>query len=367
MFGVDATEPPRGEDYDGFVTRWRTIMSEAQGNDLLDRIGRYGVALDEARVSHERALPTATLVSRPVQRASRSRVIVLALVVAVVGAATVAVVKSRSGSNRVARGTSSLSAAPDHRSGIRDARLMKPLVFDGGSLQLDVAQGTPRVDEAHAIALFRAGSPPMTFVERVTVVYVDATLRLPVETAGMVIRPRIAPKFDHRPAWAFLWSMGSHSCPAYGSGARSAPAPEHVELIAADGSGEGVDYQTRGSECPGHITGPNAVVASYYVSLPLTSAPHPTATNALRIGPPPPCGDIGLTLSGHTRSHGNIGVYAFVLMARPPCSRPHQPTATQRPVPIGVPLIHDPTGLSVGRFTSPEHFTYFDGARHTTR
>ena len=218
-------------------------------------------------------------------------------------------------------------------------------------------------------ALFRAGSPPWSLVENVTVVYADATLRLPVETAGMVIQPRVIPAFQHRPAWAFIWSNGPHSCPletAKSTRSVALPEPQHVELIAADGSGEGVSYQTRGSPCAGPITAPHAEIASYYVSLPWSTAPTTGSDVAVRYPVPPPCGDIEYTPSSGSADTETFGVYAFVLMARPPCSTPRRHTSTLRSFAARAVLLHDRTGLSLGRFTSPGNFTYFDGVSHTT-
>src|SRR5258708_7691108 len=80
----------------------------------------------------------------------------------------------------VSTAASPVDVATEIRRAVLDAHLVAPVLFDGHTLRLDVAHDSSRVDEAHAIALFRAGSPPWTIVENVTVAYADATLRLPV-------------------------------------------------------------------------------------------------------------------------------------------------------------------------------------------
>jgi hypothetical protein len=291
----------------------------------------------------------------------------------------IAIAAACSGRGHVARSVPSSSldvstvawpvrVATDSRRAVRDARLVRPLLFDGAALRLDVGRGSPRVDEAHAITLFRAGSVPSTTVESVTVVYAVATLRLPVKTEGIVIQPRVVPAFERLPVWAFIWSNGPHGCPAQAAstGSVALPEPQHVELIAADGSDEGVSYQTRGSPCGGPITAPHAEVAAYYISLPWSASSITSTARVVRYPAPPPCGDIEYTPRSGNASGMTFGVYAIVLMARPPCSTPPQPTSTARPVAAGVVLLHDRTGLSLGRFTAAAHFTYFDGRSHTT-
>jgi hypothetical protein len=230
-------------------------------------------------------------------------------------------------------------------------------------------QNSVRVGYAMAAVLAHRRWTVAVSTENVTVVYGDATLRLPVGTAGMVIQPRVVPTFKHRPVWAFIWSNGPHSCLAESAASTRAvalPEPQQIELIAADGSGEGVTHQTRGSFCAGPISPPHAEVASYYVSLPW-SALSITGTDAVvRYRSPPPCGDIEYTPTSGSAAAETFGVYAFVLMARPPCTTPPRRTSTSRTVAAGVTFRHDPTGLSLGRFTTPDAFTYFDGLSHTT-
>jgi hypothetical protein len=259
-----------------------------------------------------------------------------------------------------------VQAATDAREAVTDAHLAQPLVFDEGALRLDIARGAPRLVEARAVALFRAGSPPTTLVENVTAVYAAATLRLRVVIGDMVIRPRVVPAFARRPVWAFIWSDGPHSCP------RSAPSPDspepfHVELIAADGSSEGVTYDTRGSPCGGAPVGPRVSVASYYLSLPWTVVSRESSGVVLRYPTAPPCSETEYIPTGVDKSNATIGVYAFALLARPPCDRPEQVTTAARAVPSDVALVHEPIGLTVGRTTGIDHtFSYFDGDMHTS-
>jgi hypothetical protein len=259
-----------------------------------------------------------------------------------------------------------MRAAADVRVAVRSARLTLPLSIDG-ALRLDPLAAPPRLDEAHAIALFRAGSSPVTVVGDVTVVYAAATLHLAVSTNGLVIQPRVVPAFDHRAVWAFIWTDGPHGCPAIRAlPAHPVPEPQRVLLIAADGTGDGVSYQTRGSFCDAPVTGPRANLASYYVSLPWSLASHTGSEVVLRYATPPRCGDIEYSPITTTATSATLGVYALVLMAHPPCIVPTQPTNSSRSIPANAALTHNPTGLSEGRFTSMGRFTYFDGVAHTT-
>jgi hypothetical protein len=268
------------------------------------------------------------------------------------------------GAGRVA----TVRVATDGRRAVRDARLTRPLVFDGNALRLDVGRGSPRVGEAHAIALFRAGSPPTTLVENVTVVYAAATLRLRVVIGDMTIRPRSVPTFVRRPVWAFIWSDGPHSCPAHAAVTPDSSEPLHVELIAADGSDEGVTYDARGSRCGAAPVGPRASVAAYYLSLPWTVVSRDSSSVVLRYPTPPACSDTEYIPTRVDKRNATIGVYAFALLARPPCDRPGQVTTAARAVPSNVALVHERTGLAVGRTTGIDHtFRYFDGVTHTSR
>jgi hypothetical protein len=239
-------------------------------------------------------------------------------------------------------------------------------VFDEGALRLDIARGASRVVEARAIALFRAGSLPTTLVENVTVVYAAATLRLRVVIGDMTIRPRSVPTFARRPVWAFIWSDGPHSCPAHAAVNPDSPEPLHVELIAADGSGEGVTYDTRGSRCGAAPVGPRVNVAGYYVSLPWTEVSRGSSSVALRYPAAPACSDTEYVPVSVDKSNATVGVYAFALLARPPCDRPEQATTATRAVPSNVALVHERTGLAVGRTTEGDGaFRYFDSVMHT--
>ncbi len=322
-------------------------------------------------------IPLPDVASREPREVNRPRAIaVLSAALVVLLIAGVAVIATHSSTHRGATPPSgadlsgiNVRQATDSRRAVRGAHLIRPLLFDHGSLQLAVVGGSSRVDETHAIALFRAGSPPGSTVANVTVIYADATLRVRVEASG-VIQPRVVPTFEHRPVWAFIYSNGPHGCPAEvapQTGAIRLPEPVHVELIAADGSGEGVNYQTRGSECAEPTTASRAEVASYYVSLPWTPSTRGKWFVA-HYQAPPACGDIEYTPTGGSRNSVTFGVYAFVLMARAPCTTPRQPTSTGLQATIGTKLLHDPTGLSLGRFTtSGTHFTYFDGRTHAIR
>jgi len=82
--------------------------------------------------------------------------------------------------------------------------------------------------------------------------------------------------------------------------------------------------------CAGPVTGPHAEIASYYVSVPW-STDRITGTDAvLRYERPPPCADIEYAPISGNASADTVGVYAFVLMARAPCSTPRQPASTSR-------------------------------------
>jgi len=265
------------------------------------------------------------------------------------------------------KGAVSVRIATDTRAEIRDAHLSRPVLIDGGTLRLDPISGTARVSEAQALALFRAGSMPFTQVENVMVVYAAATMRLAVNDKDSLPRPRVAPVFTHRAAWTFIWSERPIFC---GESPQTSPAPEaqSVELLAADGSGEGLTYQTRGSLC-GNPVSPQVGIASYWVSLAWTVASRTGVNVVLRFATPPVCGDESYAPYTSSATSVTFRVYAEVLLAKPPCFEPRPKTTIVRSAPTTATLFHVKTGLTVSRSNATRNrdLTYYDGTTHTIK
>jgi hypothetical protein len=263
-----------------------------------------------------------------------------------------------------------VTTSSDARSAVEDARLNRTLVIDGGKLRLDPTSDTPRVSEDRAVRLWATGLMPgsITDTEQAVVVLAKVTMQVPVSVAGMALRPATTPTFKGRDAWVMLWQPGPHSCPALPvrtdvpTGGRE---PQPVEIIAADGSGEGVSYQTRGSFCAEPISGPSATPAVYAESLPWT-VKGSTPTSMTIAYTVPACG-LQTGVAGPNGSSYTVWVGATVMMGAGPCpgAKPGPATSTvgRRP---GTNPTHGATGLLVGR--SSEDFTkltYFDGRTRT--
>jgi hypothetical protein len=259
--------------------------------------------------------------------------------------------------------------AADAKPAVRAGSVTTQLLFDDGELRIDPPPpGKPTLDEAEAIAYLRAGSLPGSYVDvsDVVVAYGRATLTLPVDTAGTDIRPARVPAFTSRPVWLLLHENGGHGCPAMPSTTAPSPSeqptrePLPVELIAADGSDEGVAYNTAGTLC-GTPVAAKAVVATYTLSVPWTQTNPQADGTATVTATPPECGVIsGYVGPGEPES--TIAVGATVLLARPPCQGDRQPGSYDA-LNRGAPLQHAPTGLVTGMYTdgNTKQFHYYDG------
>jgi hypothetical protein len=347
-------------------------------DDLGQRVSAYALSLDKGtepisidEIATRRAHGTR-------RRVRAVPIMVAAITAAVLLVAAVAVARSRTEAP-IAAPAVSVRVATDTRSEIRDGHLSRAVLIDGGTLRLDPVSGTPSVTEAHAIALFRAGSQPGSSVSSVSVVYALVTLRLAADTdPARVIQPRSTPVFEHRAAWVIIWrdTGDFHGCLEGPEPGSSAPPRQSVELIAADGSGEALAYDTGGSQC-GRTVGPHVAIASYYISLPWTVASRIGSRVVLRYPAPPACSDREDSPYATGPNSATFSVYAYVLMARPPCTTPKQGSTLVDSAPPNATLHHVKTGLSVGYFTpKPGHvivdpagstFTYFDGATRTIR
>jgi len=155
----------------------------------------------------------------------------------------------------------------------------------------------------------------------VSVVYAFATLRLTLpDDRAFVNRPRRLPMFHHRPAWVIISPMGPFfGCRAEVITNSSAPERQRVELIAADGSGDGLLYRTGGSLCEQAVR-PQVAVATYDVSLPWTVVSRTGSRIVIRYAAPPACGaQDGVNITSSPTSV-MFDVEASVLLASPPCS-----------------------------------------------
>src|SRR3954469_19110436 len=165
--------------------------------------------------------------------------------------------------------------AHDARVAVHDGRVSRSLVFDGGALHVDPAEGDPHLDEAGAIKVLRAAAPPGSSITVTDVVIGlgTVTLATPVTNDGDLITPKNGPEFRNRQAWVVLYENIAHSCPMMPARPTGATPPDlreplPVVLLAADDSGEGVSYAGRGSFCGGPAMGPAAHPRRMAVSLP---------------------------------------------------------------------------------------------------
>ena len=273
-------------------------------------------------------------------------------------------------------GLPTLRVPTDVRADIHDARLDRSVLIDAGTLRLDPTSARSKVSEPEAIRLFRAGAMPFgSTVRNVNVVYADVTLRLAVHDDVRVPHPRLPPVFVHRPAWVVIWQDGGiFHCPGYRKPNVAEPPSQHVELLAADGTGEGVEYTTFGNGPCGGTTPRTAVTAGYWVSLPWTVASRVGTRVVLRHPTTPACATTGMVPVFANPSGKTFGVYVDILMARPPCihTRPSSTTVTSAATTDQ--LRHFPTGIFLGLSTrdpdqrtpirSQPVFTYFDGTMH---
>ncbi|HLW16292.1 MAG TPA: hypothetical protein VKV69_02900 [Actinomycetota bacterium] len=263
------------------------------------------------------------------------------------------------------------------RSLIAGAHLTRTLVFDNGSLRLTPAHEDPLISEAHALELWQSRGGGYQVVAGVDVFFARATVRgLPkrVQTDAQ------APHFEDRPAWVIMWVFaGPTECgrlsAAPSHATRIIPAPTLIELIAADGSDEGVTYQSFGAACGG-TSGPFASAATYQISAPwkIVSAAtqrcpvvgHPCVDHNFvdLIVTIPRCAHIaGGEAGGGRNEASNLFVFAEVPMTGP-CAGTKQVTDSS-PI-IGSPV--PPTlGLLQGFETGIGVLQYFDGALHTQR
>lgn len=227
-------------------------------------------------------------------------------------------------------------------------------------------------------SLWAAAEPPgsAAFTSNAVAFLARASLRISVTTPGT----SPAPRFISRLAWVFVWD-GSAVCHSTGPGSFS-PSPaasskparlvSDIELIAADGSGEGVAYRQRGRSDCGARSAPTAEVALYYESAPWTPVPSSTRAFTVRVSPRP-CSDAdGGNVAANTFRHVAVVMVSLTItMARRPCTQPASSRAVDfGALPAGTQPTHGPTGLLLGR-TGPQapsgefRVTYFDGTTHT--
>ena len=261
--------------------------------------------------------------------------------------------------------------ARDVKAAVVGGRLQTSVLFDDGALRVDPpAEGEPALSEAEAVRLLRAAALPESYVEvsDVVVGYGRATLTLPIDLSSMTVRPAHVPEFHGRPAWLLVHENGAHGCPALPGGpASSAPTarePLPVEVIAADGSGEGVTYSTAGTFCATPAQ-PTARPASYTLSVPWSQADPQTDGTATVTAVAPECG----TISGYVgpgQPDTTVAVGATVLMVQAPCQGDGERGSYDAPN-RGLPLRHAPTGMVTGMYTDGEskEFRYYDGAERS--
>ena len=257
---------------------------------------------------------------------------------------------------------------------VQSHHLTTSLLFDGGSLFLAPVGGTPRLPEARALHLWLSYLSGSNVVRGATVMYARATLNLRPLNTGIGVEPSPMKPFIARPVWAISWDWsGTHSCPILLRGAvTKAPRQSRpVLLIAADGSGEGLFYETRGDSAP--CAGipedpPSAKIAQYHVSIAWTLVDRRGPVAHVRIAPLP-CSYIGETSTrlGGDPNTMTLALIARVLMVRPPCASDKSTDVVEvRTGYLGhLRLTEAPTGLGNPTLFRPAEISYFDGVSRT--
>jgi len=237
------------------------------------------------------------------------------------------------------------------------------------SVRLDPPAGTPKLTEARALALWEsAGSfgGPRTTSEAV-VFLAQATVPRSSDLVTSIHHP--APQFVRRLSWVFLWTNEVQDCPRTSiPGYTPSPPPPpkqtpSVEVIAADGSGEGLTISPEQTECTLTPEG-SAVPASYHLSIPWKLIDVKGSFGVVHATMPSVCG----YSSGDGGSLGSrFAVDVVMLMVRGPCTvkYPKQVRDITFKVEIFGPEIHAPTGLVLARATSRFTLIYFDGRTHS--
>ena len=268
---------------------------------------------------------------------------------------------------------------------IQGTHLTRPLVFDKGTLRLDPPEGTPAIAEARALTLWQSRSLGCCqFVSDVEVFLADAS----VASLPKIHPPEgfAAPTFRARLAWVFINGGGPHGCgarlgPLFHGDRQTVPEPTHVMMIAADQSGQGVEYSTAGAFC-GYPSAPAAQAATYGLSVPWRLASERRSACLYAQSTPLCKGGIGtiatveITTPGCAKESGGstgsspgkpttLQVFVEVPMTGGPCPSVTRRSDTQWEI-TGEPVLQ-PTGLIPSLRTGPDKLTYFDGNSHTLR
>jgi len=94
---------------------------------------------------------------------------------------------------------------------VRNARLTRSLVVDGGLLRLDPSSAMPTLSEKRAVALWESANyfeGPLSTKDAVVFL---ARTTMHAHGDGYGLR-RAAPAFEQRDAWVFVWNPGPQYC-----------------------------------------------------------------------------------------------------------------------------------------------------------
>ncbi|MHB8512550.1 MAG: hypothetical protein ACYDCC_10240 [Actinomycetota bacterium] len=245
---------------------------------------------------------------------------------------------------------------------VHNAMITQSLSFDHGGLRLDPPQHRAKISELDGMKYWQsAGSFGYTIVGDVIVFRADVTLGIPVSPDGVGFPSRL-PHFKHRGAWVITWiNSGGGSCPAIpvGNEPSAAPVPQSIqfEIIADDGSAEGVTYATSGAD-PGCFSGtshePRAAAAMYGLSLTWTASPKGVIVEI------PPCGQMSGSGTTSDRTGSTMEIDGSVVMVQP-CGPPQVSMQTG----LNGNARHAPTGFKQSKFTSQGRLDYYDGEEHS--
>ena len=263
-----------------------------------------------------------------------------------------------------------ISKSSQARPYIKNARLTHFLFLTVSGIRLDPPAERPKLTEARAVALWESASgfgdplvtaDAMVFLARATV----------PRTSDLITNiHHSAATFSNRLSWVFLWTNEIRSCPrtsTFGYTPSPPPPPKQtpsVEVIAADGSGEGLTVSPEQTQCTLTPEG-SAVPASYHLSIPWKLVDVKGNFGVVQATTPSLCSYLGSTGGGSLGSRFAVDV--VMLMVQGPCTvkYPKDARDVSAKVELFGPEIHAPTGLVLGRATSRFTLLYYDGQTHS--
>ncbi len=267
------------------------------------------------------------------------------------------------------------SLSKDIKGLIQATHLTRSLIVEGGALRLDPPSSAPTLQESRVLALWQSkGLGGYGFVADPVVFLASATLNTVPRGTPTGFSP---PTFASRLAWVVAWeNSGVTSCPDHPGTATRFKQRAWLEMVAADGSGQGVTFNTSGTVC-GYPERAYAYVATYGLSVPWTIIStqkprcHGTSRGCgrlldalVRISLPRCAMESGSSTGGGGGQPSTLEVFVAVPMVGRGCSETKDQIIHMQVAANPVPPV---TGLMQNYRTHGKTLTYFDGGSHTLR